>query len=437
MFSSQYNFANSSIARGEPVCDLVRTSRYCRSNLLCSTTIGKPDCILDRSWTRVIQPRDADWDLCNCHFCNFGKDSLQLLICFCFETSSTYAFRRQLIVNGPDTQEYTATFEDLISEIYAAVWAIVLLICMSLSAVALIPIFDLHKSKEWFRYLILLTARASAFSLNLTTGKALVLQNDRTWFIVNICVKVISGAIYTRAIVVQATAVQQKIFVPVNAALIMLVNAITGIIIWEDWRVVQSWVGYVAVFLLLALGCGLLLSDLAFIQESKPDTFLGARPTIILKQERTKLLENLRQFQRMSNIDYDLSDSHNDDPSSSHGDPASSPGIPTHPAGRKSRPSSMARFSTRLQRNEKHRVAWASIYDATGATHSLVARTSTMLSIDPQERNSLMPIISSHDLVEDEDDESKSGKAEEENGAEDTDSKKKENDDGERGIFAA
>lgn len=297
--------------------------------------------------------------------------------------SSTDSFHSQLIVNGPGSQEYTATFEDLIGEIYAAAWAIILLICMFLSAVALIPTMDLHTKKEWFRYLVLLTARASAFALNLSTGKALVLQNDKTWLIVNICIKVISGAIYTRAIVVQSTAVQQKIFVPLNAAFIMLVNAITGIIIWEDWRTVQSWVGYGAVFLLLALGCGLLLSDLALIQESKPDTFLGARPSMMLKAERTKLLKNLKNFKRMSNIDFDLSESYKDDgvESSENQDDPLAPSPPRRiSVGRKSRPPSIARFSSARfgrQGSERHRVAWASIYDASGATHSLVARISS------------------------------------------------------------
>jgi hypothetical protein len=35
-------------------------------------------------------------------------------------------------------------------------------------------------------------------------------------------------------------------------------NAATGIIIWEDWKVVGSWTGYASVFVLLLLGVYLL-----------------------------------------------------------------------------------------------------------------------------------------------------------------------------------
>jgi hypothetical protein len=54
--------------------------------------------------------------------------------------------------------------------------------------------------------------------------------------------------------------VEQSKFVPLNATLIILVNAVTGIIIWEDWRVVQSWIGTVVSFALLGIGCDLLLT---------------------------------------------------------------------------------------------------------------------------------------------------------------------------------
>ena len=47
------------------------------------------------------------------------------------------------------------------------------------------------------------------------------------------------------------TLAEQKLFVPINAAMIVFINALTGILIWEDWRVVQSWLGYACVFLLL------------------------------------------------------------------------------------------------------------------------------------------------------------------------------------------
>jgi hypothetical protein len=201
-----------------------------------------------------------------------------------------------LIVNGPGSQDYgDTTFQELISQPYAMVWGWILFLSMMVSGVIVI-VDDLHKRRESFRLVVLLVARGSAFSLNLSTGKAVVLPSDQFWLIVNIIIKVVSGIIYTRAIVVQSTAVKQNVFVPMNATLIVFLNAATGIIIWEDWRVVQSWIGYVCVFFLLALGCGLLLGDLGLLQETAPETFLGARASMFIKEERTKLLDNLKGF---------------------------------------------------------------------------------------------------------------------------------------------
>jgi hypothetical protein len=153
---------------------------------------------------------------------------------------------------------------------------------------------------------------------------------------------------------------------------------------------------------------------LALIQESKPDTFLGARPTILLKGERAKLLKNLKAFKT---LDYDPSESYDGVEDSENQDDPLAPS-PTRriSVDRKSRPQSIARFSMAGfggQRNERQRVAWASIYDASGATHSLVARTSTMFVRGPHEGGqSLMPRISSQDLDTDDHDESISCDAE-------------------------
>lgn len=201
-----------------------------------------------------------------------------------------------LIVNGPQPQDYgDKTFGNLIMEPYALAWACILLGAMLCTGTVLL-VFDLHKQLAWFNYLVLLVSRASAFSLNLSTGKALILEINNFWFVLTIVIKVVSGAIYTKAIVVQSTAVEQKVFVPINAATIILTNALTGLIIWEDWRVVQDWIGYVCVFFLLALGCGLLLGDLKLLQETAPETFLGARASMVYKENRRDLLQRLRTF---------------------------------------------------------------------------------------------------------------------------------------------
>jgi hypothetical protein len=193
--------------------------------------------------------------------------------------------------------------------------------------------------------------------------------------------------------VVQSTAVQQKTFVPLNAATIIFINAITGIIIWEDGLVVESWIGYVCVFLLLALGCGLLLGDLGLLQETSPEIFRGARPSMIFKLERTKMLDNIKNLGHLHNSfdsaeldelesgEQSLENSttgrhhhHHHDHQPHH----PKPNLPT------STPSATPRrnhASILRQRSRRSKNAWASIYEAGKAAPRLSVSPGSMTSI--------------------------------------------------------
>lgn len=163
-----------------------------------------------------------------------------------------------LPVVGPTAQSGQDVL-DLLNRIYSLAWSGVLVGGMILSLVFL-PCLGKFK-KELPRYAVLLVARSTAFTVNLTVSKLMVANPTFLYLIISIVLKVLSGGVMTYAIIVQSTAVQQSKFVPINASSIMIVNALTGIIIWEDWRVVQSWLGYVGVFVLMVLGNFLLLGN--------------------------------------------------------------------------------------------------------------------------------------------------------------------------------
>ena len=162
-----------------------------------------------------------------------------------------------LQVVGPGIQD-GQDIGELLGHSYALSWFLFLLVSMVVSTIIMVT--SIKKYGEYKRIAILLIARSTSYTLNLTVSRAFLLNPDHFVLISFIVIKVVSGAIYTYAIVVQSTAVKQAKFIPLNATTIILLNAITGVIIWEDWRVISSWVGYVCVFLLLALGCDLLLS---------------------------------------------------------------------------------------------------------------------------------------------------------------------------------
>ncbi|KAL7451202.1 hypothetical protein ACHAWC_003029 [Mediolabrus comicus] len=162
-----------------------------------------------------------------------------------------------LQVVGPGIQD-SQDIGELLSHSYSLLWFLFLLLSMCVSTLFMVT--NIKEYGEYKRIAILLIARSSSYTLNLTVSRAFLLNPDYFVLVSFIVIKVVSGAIYTYAIVVQSTTVKQAKFVPLNATTIILVNAITGVVIWEDSNVISSWVGYICVFLLFALGCDLLLS---------------------------------------------------------------------------------------------------------------------------------------------------------------------------------
>ncbi|KAL7548573.1 hypothetical protein ACHAWF_018867 [Thalassiosira exigua] len=183
-----------------------------------------------------------------------------------------------LQVVGPGIQA-DQVIGELLRKPYASLWFSFLMIGMILSTILM-----LHKRYEEYKQIaILLVARSTSYTLNLTVSRAFLL--DPTYFVLItfVVIKIVSGAIYTYAIVIQSTTVTQSKFVPLNATCIILVNAITGVIIWEDWRVISSWTGYICVFLLLALGCELLLSSKLLLTNDNPEYGAKKRASIIIE----------------------------------------------------------------------------------------------------------------------------------------------------------
>ena len=90
--------------------------------------------------------------------------------------------------------------------------------------------------------------------------------------------------------------VTQSKFVPLNATAIILVNAITGVIIWQDWRVISSWTGYICVFLLLALGCDLLLSSSNLLTNENAEYGVKKRASIIIESTPLREFQLARSF---------------------------------------------------------------------------------------------------------------------------------------------
>eukprot|EP00584_Thalassiosira_punctigera_P000028 CAMPEP_0172532620 /NCGR_PEP_ID=MMETSP1067-20121228/5605_1 /TAXON_ID=265564 ORGANISM="Thalassiosira punctigera, Strain Tpunct2005C2" /NCGR_SAMPLE_ID=MMETSP1067 /ASSEMBLY_ACC=CAM_ASM_000444 /LENGTH=261 /DNA_ID=CAMNT_0013317159 /DNA_START=203 /DNA_END=985 /DNA_ORIENTATION=- len=138
-----------------------------------------------------------------------------------------------LQVVGPGVQE-DQDIKELLIVPSAFAWFLLLLVGMTISTIFVARSVS-EKYGENKQTIILLVARSTAYTLNLTVSRAFLLNPTYFILVTFVVIKVVSGMVYTYAIVVQSTTVTQSKFVPLNATTIILVNAITGVIIWQDW----------------------------------------------------------------------------------------------------------------------------------------------------------------------------------------------------------
>lgn len=154
-------------------------------------------------------------------------------------------------------------------------------------------------------YVTLAVARVFSAVLSASLSKALALVTGYRLAIV-ICGFLICGLVLGTSVVLQATETEQKLFVPMISVLTQLVNATTGLILWEDWRVVQSWVGYAAIMVQIVVGV-YLISSLDFF-ENTTDPNYGMAQYVMIRQEATRSLA-LREEGGVDNYTANVSES--------------------------------------------------------------------------------------------------------------------------------
>lgn len=160
-----------------------------------------------------------------------------------------------LPVVGPGIQE-DQDIQALLMKIGSIIWSAILLASMCSSGVGL-AVSNIRRKRGVDQ-----TSQMFAFNLIVQTTAAVVGTTVSKMFVlvegaalgVSLAIWIISSLLLVYATVLQATTVSQAKFVPLSVGTKITCNMVTGIIIWEDWRVVTSWVGYVCVFLYLMLG---------------------------------------------------------------------------------------------------------------------------------------------------------------------------------------
>ena len=175
-----------------------------------------------------------------------------------------------LPVVGPDVQQDQNIME-LITAPEAFAWTSFLFIGVCISGVSC---FGCVNTKRWKSesvpvYVTLAVARVFSSVLSASLSKTLALVSGIPLLTV-ICGFLICGFVLGTSVVLQATKTEQKLFVPLVSCLTQITNAATGLILWEDWKVVKSWVGYSAITVQIVVGVYLISSLDFFANTADP-----------------------------------------------------------------------------------------------------------------------------------------------------------------------
>ncbi len=209
-----------------------------------------------------------------------------------------------LPVVGPTVQQEQDVVS-LLEHWTSEVWALFLVVLMFITGSYCI-LFFIRKSLQGENNIthdnktfILLTARVISAVLSASISKLLVVTTGYA-FLYSVLGYVFCAIIISTVAILQATEVDQNSFVPASACGIQFVNAITGLIIWQDWKVVQSWSGYSLVMLQIVLGVYLIASEDKFINSADTDFSLTQSFTIQAAKDISRRSLFLSSNQRMN-----------------------------------------------------------------------------------------------------------------------------------------
>lgn len=173
-----------------------------------------------------------------------------------------------LVVVGPQAQD-DQDVERLVKEPWAAAWLLMVALGVLLSGIwiVVVDIKSLNRGAAVGLFLVLFITTEI---LSNSASKAMVLLDNPVEVAGLAAMFILSTTFGTYGMVVQASVLPQTIFWPIQTMLEQTLNAVTGLIVWEDWRVVVNWAGYGTVFLLFGLGVFLVSDfDLPTFKDSK------------------------------------------------------------------------------------------------------------------------------------------------------------------------
>lgn len=142
---------------------------------------------------------------------------------------------------------------DLVSSTPSIVWALAVGVTWGLSCAGMVA--DLCAEEDLTQtqlMLIYVTAQATATSAVTTLGKLLVMTEGAAFMVVGMLLATTAFTnVYSN--IMAARKINQAQFIPLASCLTLIINQLTGLIMWEDWATIHSWVTYTGIHILIVL----------------------------------------------------------------------------------------------------------------------------------------------------------------------------------------
>lgn len=152
----------------------------------------------------------------------------------------------------------------LVSEPPAIIWGGVLMAASLLCCVGM-GVLEVRRKKhpdkpaasERVELLVYTTAQVCSAVVGTSTSKMLALVETQ-YVPYLIATAIVFAAINVVSLIFAAKVVDQGLFVPATILGTLVVNMVTGLVIWQDWRVITKWIAYFSVHMIMLLGISLL-----------------------------------------------------------------------------------------------------------------------------------------------------------------------------------
>jgi len=103
-----------------------------------------------------------------------------------------------------------------------------------------------------FAYVIYTTGQVAAAVVGTSAAKMFALTEGA---VLAVCVAawLVVSLVNVASLALAATALDQSVFVPLQTASTLLFNMVTGLLVWEDFKVIHAWAAYVSLYLIMLL----------------------------------------------------------------------------------------------------------------------------------------------------------------------------------------